>query len=899
MGIVRLGAPSDIILKLRDSYNIRTFIETGTYQGWTAHWASQWFDQVITIELAKPLYDYAKSTYQAATNIEFLYGDTREQLRSIVPRLATPSLFWLDAHWSGGVTYGESDECPLAEELEIINRSPLDHFILIDDARLFLSPPPRPHQIDQWVDLSTLMALINASIHEKYTVVSEDVLIVVPKQARSLVAPYCQDLNTKFWEQFCNQTNARKLVENSFPQSGSASLTTGELEVLKGISLAGKVVFDVGAHTGAWSKAALNHWADVQIHTFEPTPKSYHALIQYLAEFLPTEQLIPNQLAVSDQPGLQTFYLYEDAPTWNTLHRRNALEKQGLRSPSPLSVLTTTLDQYCEQIGLRRINFLKIDVEGEEANVLLGAKELLRQERIDYVQFEYGGTWRDAEKNLGEVFIFLHDFNYALFKIQPNGLQFIPQFTPELEDFEFSNYLAVHQRFQEHPSTEASWDLAEWFTKYDIQPSYLIHIGAAEPETIDRYQQLDMEGVLWVEANSDAFDRLEQQIAGIDTMLAVQCNVGDRVQVGVQVTLDYLLEDLQLDPTQFNLLILETEATAYSILQGATASLSYLDAILAKVDYEEIKPGFALIDGVDEWLERYDFIRVETIESHAFYIKKPIVSLSTLGSNGRFANQLFQYMFLKTYAKVHNLRVEVPAWIGQVLFGTIDPPISAQYPTVGSPEDVLPELAKSLMDGAPTPYKNVDFWGYFQYHTRVYAPHKDYIRSLFQPVPSITIEMGQLFDRLRSQGHTIIGLHLRRKDYGYEYFFVAPNQWYKDWLKGLWDTLDDPVLFIASDDLESVLPDFSEYNPVTSNSLDANFQTAPFYPDFYLLSQCDLLAISNSSFSFAASLLNDRATHFVRPHLPSRKLIPYNPWNSEPLLRDARVEGGGFGQIQG
>lgn len=288
----------------------------------------------------------------------------------------------------------------------------------------------------------------------------------------------------------------------------------------------------------------------------------------------------------------------------------------------------------------------------------------------------------------------------------------------------------------------------------------------------------------------------------------------------------------------------------------------------------------------------YDFEHVATTTPYhpswgdAFYVKMSVITMSTLGQNGRFANQVFQYAFLRIYAKEYNLRVETPAWIGQYLFGHKDKPISQQLPVVIEETN---ELTEACIPNAKTPFRNVDFWGYFQYHTKYYAPYKQYFRSLFRPAPEIERKMTAALERLRSRGKTIVGLHLRRGDYGYEYFFVAPSEWYKQWLKGLWETLNDPVLFIASDELEKVLGDFVEYKPITSKELGIELGEADFYPDFYLLSQCDIVAISNSSFSFAACMLNEQGKLFVRPNLLMKKLIPFDPWSSDPVLRDAKV----------
>jgi len=274
-----------------------------------------------------------------------------------------------------------------------------------------------------------------------------------------------------------------------------------------------------------------------------------------------------------------------------------------------------------------------------------------------------------------------------------------------------------------------------------------------------------------------------------------------------------------------------------------------------------------------------------------FYVKKAIirkqqtVTMSSLGNNGRFANQIFQYAFLRIYAKGHDLVIETPEWIGQYLFGHNDRPISQELPQVrveGRTEDLL---ADALLSKTKPPFTSVDFSGYFQFHTKYYAPHKEYFRSLFQPVSEIEVIMKKTLNKLRSIGKTIVGLHLRLSDYGYGPFFIAPIKWYIDCLENLWETLNEPVLFLASDEPKKVFKDFAKYKPITSKDLGIELSKADFYTDFYLLSKCDILAISNSSYSFAACMLNDGCELFLRPDLLTEKLILFDPWDSEVLLR--------------
>lgn len=124
MGLVSPGPPSELIIKLAKQYDVKDFIETGTYYGKAAVWAASFFDRVITIEYSKEIYETNLATYGELRNVDFVFGDSRSSLKSIVPELNRSAIFWLDSHWSGGETDGKDDECPLLEELLAISASP-------------------------------------------------------------------------------------------------------------------------------------------------------------------------------------------------------------------------------------------------------------------------------------------------------------------------------------------------------------------------------------------------------------------------------------------------------------------------------------------------------------------------------------------------------------------------------------------------------------------------------------------------------------------------------------------------------------------------------------------------------------------------------------------------------
>lgn len=180
MGAIRLGVNEDLTLKLREAFGIETFIETGTYKGGTALWASRHFHRVTTIEAYRPRYDRFTAT-ALPPNVEAIFGDSRLKLADVLAPLQVPALLWLDAHWCGeGAHNANGDECPLREELAAIlaheAAASVQHVIMIDDARLFTAPPPYPHDPAQWMTVRDIMAMVPA----RGWSIFEDVIYILP-----------------------------------------------------------------------------------------------------------------------------------------------------------------------------------------------------------------------------------------------------------------------------------------------------------------------------------------------------------------------------------------------------------------------------------------------------------------------------------------------------------------------------------------------------------------------------------------------------------------------------------------------------------------------------------------------------------------------------------------------
>lgn len=123
---------------LSRSFQIPTFIETGTFHGDMLCALHGEFARLISIELSEHLCDYSRKRCAIFENVEIYLGDSATRLADLGEHLAGRVLFWLDGHYSGGDTALGDSVSPIIRELDVIRSwHQVQPFILIDDARLF------------------------------------------------------------------------------------------------------------------------------------------------------------------------------------------------------------------------------------------------------------------------------------------------------------------------------------------------------------------------------------------------------------------------------------------------------------------------------------------------------------------------------------------------------------------------------------------------------------------------------------------------------------------------------------------------------------------------------------------------------------------------------------------
>jgi FkbM family methyltransferase len=231
---------------------------------------------------------------------------------------------------------------------------------------------------------------------------------------------------------------ARLDVPNDLGTNGESSLQRWVV----GLSSPGHriQVIDVGANVGRWSAAMLTavHQAgrcdDLDLHAFEPSAHT-HAL---LSAALHGQGVRLSRVALGDRTGHSTLHVVGPGAGRNSLYQLPEAPK-GVATEQ---VQVTTLDDYASRASLEHITLVKIDTEGHDLAVLRGARELLAQQRISFVQFEYNHRWIYGRSFLRDAFELLEPLGYGIGKLTPRGVEFYPGWDVDLETFIEGNYVA-------------------------------------------------------------------------------------------------------------------------------------------------------------------------------------------------------------------------------------------------------------------------------------------------------------------------------------------------------------------------------------------------------------------------------------------------------------------------
>jgi hypothetical protein len=120
-------------------YELPILVETGTYLGAMVYAMRNNFKRIYSVELSHRLATSAEARFRRFPHVTILKGNSASVLPQLLPSLREPVLFWLDGHYSEGITARADQDSPVISEVTTILRQMNQRFaILIDDARFFI-----------------------------------------------------------------------------------------------------------------------------------------------------------------------------------------------------------------------------------------------------------------------------------------------------------------------------------------------------------------------------------------------------------------------------------------------------------------------------------------------------------------------------------------------------------------------------------------------------------------------------------------------------------------------------------------------------------------------------------------------------------------------------------------
>jgi FkbM family methyltransferase len=198
----------------------------------------------------------------------------------------------------------------------------------------------------------------------------------------------------------------------------------------------GAVFFDVGAHVGQFTLIASQLVGrGGQVHSFEPDPLSFRWLCDNLRKNK-LANVFPNNVAVADKTGYRDFFLAKPENIGS-----NSLAPPRESLGQVLRVSTTSIAEYCSAKRIRQIDFMKIDVEGAETDVLKGGSDFFGREEKPILHIEFNEAQHKAlGSSLEGLARVLMDYGYHLFRLTDSGAKEFWLNSPESSPF---NVLAV------------------------------------------------------------------------------------------------------------------------------------------------------------------------------------------------------------------------------------------------------------------------------------------------------------------------------------------------------------------------------------------------------------------------------------------------------------------------
>ncbi len=221
---------------------------------------------------------------------------------------------------------------------------------------------------------------------------------------------------------------------------GSSTIKNEVTICSKLLSKKPNIFIDIGANKGLYTKNILSKFPNIECHIFEPSIHNYKILTK---TFKNNQKIKLNQLALGKEKKKTKLFSNEFGSGIASLTKRR-LDHFKIDMKLEEEITLLRFDEYWlnkEKI----IDYVKIDVEGHELDVLKGFGDTLFKTKL--IQFEFGGCNIDTRTYFQDFWYFFLEKGFKVFRITPKGRIPINYYKEEHEYFLTTNYIAFNKRF--------------------------------------------------------------------------------------------------------------------------------------------------------------------------------------------------------------------------------------------------------------------------------------------------------------------------------------------------------------------------------------------------------------------------------------------------------------------
>jgi FkbM family methyltransferase len=201
------------------------------------------------------------------------------------------------------------------------------------------------------------------------------------------------------------------------------------------------VLFDVGANVGNYTKSLIEEIPKAKIYSFEPVEKTFNELKANVQG-----KSTAVNIGFGSSPGKAVLYNTVNTSTSELSTTHKEILSDIFKSTDEITAIefeTDTIDNFASKNQIEKIDFIKIDVEGNELSVLKGAEKMLAGDPIRIIQFEINAHNIYARVFLRDFYMLLKDFEF--FRLKADGMVSLGEYKPINEIFTAQNIAAIHK----------------------------------------------------------------------------------------------------------------------------------------------------------------------------------------------------------------------------------------------------------------------------------------------------------------------------------------------------------------------------------------------------------------------------------------------------------------------